>query len=72
MDGEIAVVTKEQVEKADYNLSPSRWAGKQEEMSLPSVADLLAEIELLHIQDAVVTRGLFTMLAPLADDDTDG
>jgi len=28
VEGEIAVITRQQAEEADYNLSPSRWVGK--------------------------------------------
>ena len=28
VEGEIAVITREQAVEADYNLSPSRWAGQ--------------------------------------------
>ena len=29
VEGEIAVITRQQAEEADYNLSPSRWVGRQ-------------------------------------------
>ena len=30
VEGEVAVITREQAEKADYNLSPSRWVGQSD------------------------------------------
>ena len=37
VDGEVAVITREQAAEADYNLSPSRWVGQAEETELRSI-----------------------------------
>jgi len=28
LEGELAVITRQQADESDYNLSPSRWAGQ--------------------------------------------
>ena len=33
VEGEVAVITREQAQEADYNLSPSRWVGQVDEFS---------------------------------------
>ena len=40
VEGEIAVITRQQVEEADYNLSPSRWVGRASEENGDNIADL--------------------------------
>ena len=39
--GELAVITKQQAEESDYNLSPSRWVGQSEDANHRSVGDLI-------------------------------
>ncbi|MBT9492828.1 MAG: N-6 DNA methylase [Paucibacter sp.] len=40
--GELAVITREQVAEADYNLSPSRWVGQADDAQYRSIRDLIA------------------------------
>ena len=56
VEGEIAVITREQAEQADYNLSPSRWVGANEELSLGSIPSLIEELRILNSQDTKLTR----------------
>jgi type I restriction enzyme M protein len=65
-DGEVGVITTHQAADADYNLSPSRWVGQSEEVSVASIALLVAELNRLHEQDYVVTKQVLSMLIPLA------
>ena len=55
---EIAVITREQAEKADYNLSPSRWVGQVQTENTRSIPELVASLEKLSIDlrgsDAVI------------------
>jgi type I restriction enzyme M protein len=44
IDGEIAVITRQQVEEADYNLSPTRWAGNAETEELRPIQDIIVEM----------------------------
>jgi type I restriction enzyme M protein len=69
---EIAVITREQAEEADYNLSPSRWIGSSEAEELGSIKQMIAELERLTALDAQTTSKLVTMLRPIVrvqDDD---
>jgi type I restriction enzyme M protein len=65
IDGEVAVVTREQAEAADYNLSPSRWIGQAEPVEMESVAVLIKEVERLSNEEVSMTSKLLTLLRPL-------
>lgn len=41
IEGELAVVTSQGLEEADYNLSPSRWVGQTEDAKHRSISDLV-------------------------------
>ena len=65
VEGEVAVITREQAEQADYNLSPSRWVGPAvagEDMDLKTILDRFDEI---IAAEATVSRDLATALTPL-------
>ena len=65
VEGEVAVITREQAEEADYNLSPSRWVGPAvagEDMDLKTILDRFDEI---IAAEAAVSRNLATALTPL-------
>ena len=65
VEGEVAVVTREQAQEADYNLSPSRWVGPAvagEDMDLKTILDRFDEI---IAAEAAVSRDLATALTPL-------
>ena len=70
--GEIAVITKEEAEQADYNLSPSRWVGQDEEIDHGSIPDLLRELCQLHRKDASLTGAVIKVLSPLLEESADG
>ena len=36
VEGEVAVITRQQAEEADYNLSPSRWVGQVDDRRAPT------------------------------------
>ena len=40
IEGEVAVITRDQAAEADYNLSPSRWVGQAEETEFRSIQSL--------------------------------
>ena len=47
VEGEVAVITREQAAEADYNLSPSRWVGhvqSEEAHNIPELLALLREL----------------------------
>jgi type I restriction enzyme M protein len=71
VDGEIAVVTREQVEEKDYNLTPSRWVQQNSEVAHGSIPKLLSELKRLHELDISLTVNVLKTLAPLAEEPTD-
>ena len=68
VEGELAVITREQATEADYNLSPSRWVSIPDAAELDSIPSLLVELERLSAEDTQVTKNLVTMLRPLASE----
>ena len=65
VEGEVAIITREQAQEADYNLSPSRWVGPAvagEDMDLKTILDRFDEI---IAAEAAVSRDLATALTPL-------
>jgi type I restriction enzyme M protein len=65
VEREVVVITRQQAEAADYNLSPSKWVGQSEGTELGSIAALLRQLVALHQQDNTVTGDLLSLLAPL-------
>jgi type I restriction enzyme M protein len=61
IEGQIAIITRQQTEDADYNLSPSRWIGQQEDASHTSLQELVARADQLSIESA----RLWTELQPM-------
>jgi type I restriction enzyme M protein len=44
VEGEVAVITREQAAEADYNLSPSRWVGQSETAEHADIRELVAKV----------------------------
>lgn len=65
VDGEIAVITRELVEEADYNLSPSRWVGPVSNETQGEVGELARRLELLSAEQIRLDAQVFTLLRPL-------
>lgn len=65
VEGEIAVITREQAEQADYNLSPSRWVGQAEAVNQRPLKDIIAEIQRLDDEAREIDASLAKMLARL-------
>ena len=65
VEGEIAVITREQAEQADYNLSPSRWVGQADEVVQRPIAEIIAEMQHLDEEAREVDAHLSDMLARL-------
>jgi len=65
MDGEVAVITREQAEEADYNLSPSRWVGSAPGDDEANLKDILDRFDAIVASEAKVSRDLETALAKL-------
>jgi type I restriction enzyme M protein len=67
VEGEIAVITREQVEEADYNLSPSRWVGPASADEQESLADILDRFAAIVATETDVSRNLGAALAKLRE-----
>ncbi len=65
VEGEVAVITREQAEKADYNLSPSRWVGQAEAVTQRPISEIIAEMRRLDEEAREVDMQLAKMLARL-------
>lgn len=68
LEGEIAVITRQQAQEADYNLNPSRWIRQTGELKRESISSLLVELERLHRRDEMLTNDLLKTLAPLSEE----
>ena len=71
VDGEVAVITRDQVEESDYNLGPSRWVGIPQESTSVSVSSLLKDLRVLSDRSAELTREVIDILSPLEKVDSD-
>ena len=70
VENEIAVIIRQQVEEADYNLSPSRWVGQADKAEVGSVSELLQELEKLNNETNNLTEKLVTLLSGVSDEST--
>jgi type I restriction enzyme M protein len=68
VDGEIAVITRQQAEEADYNLSPSRWVGQTESTAVGSVSGLVAQLIALDGESHALTLSLSKLLAGVSNE----
>lgn len=65
VEGEIAVITREQAAEADYNLSPGRWVSQADEVTQRPVKDIVAELLKLDDQAKDIDATLAKMLVRL-------
>ncbi len=65
VEGEIAVITRQQAAEADYNLSPSRWVGNANEQIQRPIAEIIADLFKLDDAAREIDTKLAKMLAPL-------
>jgi len=65
VDGEVALLTREQLREADYNLSPSRWVGRVAETEEEDIPQLLVEISRLSREAQELDGALLRLLEPL-------
>ncbi len=65
VDGEIAVITREQAAEADYNLSPSRWVGPVSSQAQGEVGELARRLEILSAEQVQLDAHVFALLRPL-------
>ena len=65
VDGEVAVITREQAAEADYNLSPSRWVGQAAGGDDADLQDIMERFEAIVAEEATVSADLQTVLTRL-------
>ncbi len=65
VEGEVAVITREQAEQADYNLSPSRWVGQTDVVDQRPISEIIAEMQCLNEEARGIDTRLTEMLARL-------
>ena len=68
VEGEVAVITREQAAEADYNLSPSRWVGQASSTDVGSVRGLLAELATLDDEALQLSTSLYKLLEGVGDE----
>lgn len=67
VEGEVEIITTQQAEEADYNLSPSRWIGQNDSAEIGSIPALIEQLEQLNAQDLSLTADLLKLLRPLSN-----
>ena len=67
VDGEVAVITREQAAEADYNLSPSRWVGQADAVDQRPLSEIIADMRRLDEEAREIDGRLTEMLARLPD-----
>lgn len=65
VDGEQAVITTQQAEEADYNLSPGRWVAQGSDAEHRPIKSILADVLALDEQARDIDQTLAKLLAPL-------
>jgi type I restriction enzyme M protein len=67
VEGEIAVITREQAEESDYTLSPSRWVDQQNDSSHGDIAVLAQQLRRLSREQEELDTRLYAVLMPLVE-----
>lgn len=65
VDGEVAVITTQQAEEADYNLSPGRWVAQGSDAEHRPIKGIVADLLALDEKASEIDRTLAKLLAPL-------
>ena len=65
VEGEVAVITREQAQEADYNLSPSRWVGQADAVDQRPLSEIIADMQRLDEEAREVDASLARMLVRL-------
>lgn len=65
VEGEIAVITREQAAESDYNLSPGRWVSQADDIAQRPIKDIVAELLKLDDQTRDIDASLAKMLVRL-------
>ena len=65
LEGEVAVITRDQAAEADYNLSPSRWVGQPDAVDQRPIAEIIADMHRLDEEAREIDASLARMLVNL-------
>ena len=65
VEGEVTVITLEQVREADYNLSPNRWVGQVTNGEETDLDDIIRRFEAVAAQEVSVSADLQAVLEQL-------
>jgi type I restriction enzyme M protein len=68
VEGEITVITRQEAERAEYNLSPSRWIGQNSSAKLGSVSALVRELTNLDGEGRRLSATIQKLLAGVANE----
>ena len=67
VDGEVAVITTEQAQEADYNLSPSRWVGRASSGEGEDILEIIKRYDAIIEEEADVSAKLQNALRKLEE-----
>jgi type I restriction enzyme M protein len=67
VEGEIAVITRQQVQEADYNLSPSRWVGPTAGGDEADLKEIIDRFDTIVVAEANISRDLGAALTKLRE-----
>ena len=65
VDGEVAIITREQAAEADYNLSPSRWVGQADMVDQRPISDIITDMQRLDGEAREIDLSLARILVQL-------
>ena len=65
VEGEVAVITREQAKEADYNLSPSQWVEQAESGDEANLEDIMTRFEFVLGEEATISDQLQIALQKL-------
>jgi type I restriction enzyme M protein len=68
VEGELAIITCQQAEEADYHLGPSRWVGQSNSATVGSVAALVRQIVALDEETHRLSMTISQLLAGVSDE----
>jgi type I restriction enzyme M protein len=69
VEGELAVITKEQAEAADYNLNPAKWARKAVDSEDGGLDAIVSELQTLDARASAIDARLHDILSAAAAND---
>ncbi len=65
VEGEVAIITRDQAVEADYNLSPSRWVGQAGKAVDADIGDIVGRFEAILTEEAAISTDLQAVLSKL-------